>query len=121
MPAHILIVDDEAIIREVLAQAFTAAGFRVSIASSANDALQIVMSDPPNVVMTDLQLDDSDGFELAGQIKERVPGMPIILLTGVLFDPETLRESAGDKISTYVPKTAPLSRIVDEVKRLIAS
>ena len=56
---HILIVDDEAPIREILSQMLTQSGFRVTEAPSALQALSVVDSDPPDLLISDLQLEDS--------------------------------------------------------------
>jgi hypothetical protein len=45
--------------------------------------------------------------------------VPVILLTGVLFDPEVVRDTISKKVSCYIEKTATLSRILEEVQRLV--
>ena len=121
MKKHILTIDDEREIRELLREVLNAAGYRVTAVSSALEAMEVVRTDPPHLVITDLQLEENDGFDLADQVKVIAPQTPIILLTGVLFDPEVLSGPVGDKIAAYVEKTAPLERILREVKRLVPS
>ena len=120
MPSHILIVDDEAPIREVLSEALACAGYRVTPAASVEEAMRIVVADTPNLVITDLQLEESDGFELADQIKGIAPDVPILLLTGVLFEDQAVHVTAGNKIAAVLEKTASLARVIEEVKRLLA-
>ena len=117
MKKHILTVDDESEIRELLREILSAAGYRVSDASSVEEAMRIVRSDPPDLVITDLQLEEGDGFELVEQVKAAAPKLPVIMLTGVLFDPEVVRGPVGEKIAAYVEKTAPLERVLQEVRR----
>ena len=57
MKKHILTVDDETEILEVLRQVFTAEGYRVTAASSASEARKVAESDPPDLIITDLQLE----------------------------------------------------------------
>jgi DNA-binding NtrC family response regulator len=118
MQKHILVVDDEAIIRELLAAFLTHSGYRVTTVSSAFEAEDVSGRDRPNLVITDLQLEDSDGLEMIGRLKSLLPDTPMMLLTGVLFDPKVVREVLYKKVSCYVEKTAPLSRILEEVQRL---
>src|SRR3954469_14563892 len=106
MKKHILTVDDEAPVRELIGEALTYAGFRVTGVSSADEALQVMQNDPPDLVMTDLQLEAEDGFELADRVKAVAPQTPIILLTGVLFDPEVVKGPVWQKIAAYVEKTS---------------
>ncbi len=121
MKKHILTIDDEREIRELLCEVLNAAGYRVTAVSSAVEALAVVRADLPHLVITDLQLEENDGFDLADQVKAIAPTLPIILLTGVLFDPEVLNGPVGEKFTAYVEKTAPLERVLGEVKRLLSS
>ena len=121
MPRHILIVDDEPPIREMLKLALTKQGYRVTTASSAIEAGRIARDDPPQLVITDLQLEDSDGIEMIARLKAAHPKLPVILLTGVLFDQQVVEETLADKISVYLHKTSPLATIVAEVRRFIDS
>lgn len=117
---HILIVDDEAPIREILSQMLTQSGFRVTEAPSALQALGVVDSDPPDLLISDLQLEDSDGLAMISKIRAKLPALPVILLTGILFDEEVVRDSISKLVTAYLPKTAPLARVLGEVRRLTA-
>lgn len=121
MQKHILTVDDEAEILEVLKQVLTLEGYRVTAASSANEARKTVQSDPPDLIITDLQLEDSDGLQLVEQLKVLVPDTPVILLTGVFFDPKVVEKNLSKKVSAYVSKTSPLKDLLQEVRRQIGS
>ena len=115
---HILIVDDEAPIREILSQMLTQSGFRVTEAASAIQALGSIDADPPDLLMSDLQLEESDGLSMISKIRAQRPALPVILLTGILFDEEVVRDSISKLVTAYLPKTTPLSRVLGEVRRL---
>jgi len=117
MQKHILIVDDEPSIREVLESFLTQSGYRVTAVSTAHEAESVASRDVPNLI-TDLQLEDSDGLEMIDRLKTLLPDTPMMLLTGVLFDPKVVRNVLNKKVSCYVDKLAPLSRIMEEVERL---
>jgi DNA-binding NtrC family response regulator len=119
MKKHILIVDDEADVRDVLAQALTVKGYRVSSAESGVEALRVAKSDPPNLMISDLQMEDSDGLELIQQLKETFPDLPVILLTGMIFDADVVRDTISKKVSCYIEKTASLQKVTQEVQRLL--
>jgi DNA-binding NtrC family response regulator len=121
MTKHILTIDDEAPILDLLREALTAAGYRVTGVSTLAEALRVVQDDSPNLILTDLQLEDTDGFEVIDQLKEVAPAIPVILLTGMLFDADVIRGPIGKKIAAYVEKTASLARILGEVKRHLPS
>ena len=120
MKQHILIIDDEATIRDLLAQFLTASEFRVTTVSSAAEALTAVRQDPPHLIISDLQLEDADGLEMIGQLKEALPHAPVILLTGVLFEPDVVRDVLSRKVACYLEKTSSLAKILETVRNLLA-
>jgi len=119
MRHHILTIDDEPAIREMLREALEVAGFRVTDVATAADALDVIRRDAPQLVITDLQLEETDGFVAIEQIKAELPSVPVLLLTGVLLEEEAVDRGLAGKIAGYIPKTAPLSHIVNEVKRCL--
>lgn len=120
MKKKILIIDDEEEIRELLQQILTREGCLVSIASSGAEARRVAAATPPDLVVSDLQLEDTDGLELIMELKKAQPSLPAILLTGVIFDQETARETFNRQGVIYISKTAPLLQIRAEVQRLLA-
>ena len=119
MKKHILVIDDEATIRTLLAQFLAASGFRVTAVASAAEALLSVRQDPPHLIISDLQLEDSDGLEMVDQLKSAHPDAPVILLTGVLFDEDVVRDVLSKKVACYLEKTSSLAQILETVQRLL--
>jgi hypothetical protein len=118
MKKHILIVDDEAEIRDLLAQYLGSAGFRTTTAATPAEAFAAIERDAPHLVISDLQLEESDGLAMLEKIRVRLPRVPLILLTGVLFDQQVVANTLSQKVDCYIEKTAPLSRVLSEIKRL---
>lgn len=116
---HILVIDDEQPILDLLQEYLSAHGYRVSTASNAQEAKNVVETEAPRLIITDLQLEDTDGLQLIEQLRILLPATPVILLTGVLFDSHVIEENLKWKISSYVSKTAPLQSLLQEIKRLI--
>ena len=119
MQKHLLVVDDEAAIRELLASFLVRKGYRVTTVASALEAEELASRDKPDLVISDMQLEASDGLEMIDRLKAMMPDTPMMLLTGVLFDPKVVRETLQKKVSCYVEKTAPLSKILEAVRALI--
>jgi DNA-binding NtrC family response regulator len=119
MKQHILIVDDEADIRDLLAQFLTINGYRTTAAASAAEALKVGRQDPPDLIIADLQLEDADGLEMIAELKAMLPDKPVILLTGVLFDPKVVRDVLSTKVACYLEKTSSLARILEAVQHLL--
>lgn len=119
MKKHILCIDDEEDIREVLQEVLVYRGYRVSSVGNADDARRVVKEDPPQLIISDLQMVDTDGLVLIEEFKNVLPNVPVMLLTGVVFEPEVVRETIRKKVDSYVDKTSSLDRIVGEVRRLL--
>jgi DNA-binding NtrC family response regulator len=119
MKKHILSIDDEADIRELLQEVLTIKGYRVSTAAEPETAKKIIKSDPPQLIIMDFQIEEGDGFTLMEDIKRLAPNTPVMLLTGAVFDRNTVRDTIEKKVSCYLDKTASLSTIVGEIERLL--
>ena len=80
---HILMVDDDAFVRETLVQEMEDHGFTVTSAASGAEALQLLDADPDiSVLLTDLSMPVMDGIALIRESQRRRPGLPALLLTG---------------------------------------
>lgn len=116
---HILAIDDEAPILDLLKEYLQAQGYRVTTANTAVEAQRVVETDPPTLILSDLQLEETDGLQLVEKLRAILPSVPVILLTGVLFDSQVVEENLKWKISGYVSKTAPLQTLLAEIRRFI--
>jgi DNA-binding NarL/FixJ family response regulator len=67
----------------------------------------------------DFQIEEGDGFVLIEDIKRLGPNIPILLLTGAVFDRNAVRDTIEKKVARYLDKTASLSTIVAEIQRLL--
>jgi DNA-binding NtrC family response regulator len=119
MNKHILSVDDEPDIRELLREVLTGKGYRVSTAAEPEQASKIVREDPPHLIIMDFKIEEGDGFVLIEKFKKLVPTTPILLLTGVVFDRQAVRDTIQKKVAVYLDKTACLGTIVSEIQRLL--
>lgn len=82
---HILVVDDEHIILDVLERALSDAGFQISRADASDAALGIFEHEDIDLLMTDIKMPGPvDGVALAGLMRRRKPRMPVIFLSGNL-------------------------------------
>ena len=119
MKKHILSVDDEQDIRELLQESLGMRGYRVSTAANPDEARKIAKADRPDLIILDFQIEESDGFVLIDEFKKLYPNIPLMLLTGAVFGTGAVREAIEQKVSSYLDKTASLSQILDEIHRLI--
>jgi two-component system response regulator GlrR len=80
--ARILVVDDDAAMRELLTARLTRAGYSVDAADCARVALDACVRSRPNLVISDLRMPDMDGLSLLKEIKSRWPLLQVIIMTG---------------------------------------
>ncbi len=100
---RILVVDDELNIRKTLRIALEADGHRVAAVAGGRDALDEVGRHAYDVVFLDLRLNDENGMDLIGPLRERAPWVKVVVLTAyasVETAVEAMRQGAAD----YVPK-----------------
>jgi two-component system, OmpR family, KDP operon response regulator KdpE len=89
MPTHILVVDDEPQILRAIRTILTANQFKVTVASTGNDALTLAAAQPPDVIILDLSLPDMDGLKVCEELRQWTQ-VPIIILS--------VRDSERDKV-----------------------
>jgi DNA-binding response OmpR family regulator len=80
MSGHILIVDDDVLLRRSLTYNLEKVGYRVSAAANAEDALAQVRLDPPDLVLLDIGLPGMDGLDALRNLRQRID-VPVIFLT----------------------------------------
>ena len=77
----ILIIDDEAAIRESLETLLAIEGYSVEAASSAEEGLAMLAATPCDLVLLDFALPDRNGIEVLEEIRQRDAGLPVIMIT----------------------------------------
>ncbi len=81
---HILVVDDEEAIREIVSSMLTAAQFHPRQASSGREALSLLESGEEfDLVLSDLMMAEMDGIALLERTKEKFPDLPVVMVTAV--------------------------------------
>ncbi len=118
--ARILLVDDEPGIRTAVQAYLNDEGFDVTTAVDGEDGLQKAKQIMPDVVITDVMMPRSDGYELLKKLREdeRLGGTPVIFLTakGMTID-RTQGYQAG--VDDYIPKPFDPDELVARVKNVV--
>lgn len=79
---HILVVDDEAMVREGLAMLFRSKGYQVSTAAGGFDALLQLRTISPDLITSDLNMPNMSGFELLSVLRRRFPQILVVAISG---------------------------------------
>lgn len=99
---RILVVDDEASIRDLCARVLERAGFVVAAASSGEEAVSILNEEPFDLVISDIRMPGLSGLEVLEAAKHLHPGIRVVLITGfgTAQTLERARQSGADRILT---------------------
>jgi two-component system response regulator AtoC len=77
----VLVVDDEAAVREALRDVLEESGYKVVLAASGKEALEKMGTVRPDAVLLDIRMPELDGIGVLGVMRERYQAVPIILMT----------------------------------------
>jgi DNA-binding response OmpR family regulator len=124
--AHILLVyDDEYFLFQHRIR-LEHAGFTVTTASSRTEAETLAGERRPDLAIVDLMMDEADdGFILAHHLKDKMPGLPIILVTavtaetGLSFVPATAAEQVWVAADVVLAKPVRFDQLRGEIERLL--
>jgi two-component system, NtrC family, response regulator HydG len=115
MSAHILFVDDEAPIRELLSVFFRKKGYQVSVAVNIQEAKELAQRNRFDLSILDVNLAGENGLELLSLFKQNYPHMPVILFTGLTPDEELLEKAKRAGADAFMRKSDSLSELFQQV------
>jgi putative two-component system response regulator len=78
----ILVIDDDAVVRDVIGEMLLGAGYEVVDAATAAEALELFMDDEIRLVVSDIVMPEQSGLELLDAMRLHRPSLPIVLVTG---------------------------------------
>ncbi len=117
MRSHILIVDDEIDILELMQELFESKGYSAVSATNGLEALNIIKNQEPDLVLTDIRMPEMDGMQLLQIITKEHPTIPVIMVTahGTI---ETAVEAMKLGAKDYILKPLRLDEILAKVERI---
>ena len=93
MKAHMLVVDDDPRITELLRRILAYEGYSVTIAASGDEALKRTLERPPDLIVLDIMLPGINGLEVARRLRAAGDNVPILMLTA--------RDSVADRVEGF--------------------
>ncbi len=114
---HVLVAEDDASLREALADTLTFAGFSVTAVADGGAALKALEKKMPALLLSDVQMAPVDGHELLRQVRGRWPELPVVLITAhgtIARAVAAMRDGAVD----YLVKPFDADALVSLVTRL---
>jgi len=115
----VLLVDDEREFTAALAERLALRGMDARTAASGEEALRLLETDPPHIVVSDVMMPGLGGIELLKRIQERHPGVRVILLTGMSY---AFDVQEGKRLGAFACLMKPLniSELIKTIHEAVA-
>ena len=120
MSKKVLVVDDEAHIRHIMAMKLSNAGYEVLTAEDGEEALEVCLAERPQLVITDYQMPLMTGLEMCRQLRQhdQTRELPVLMLTARGFDISP-QEMASAGILDVLSKPFSPREVLEKVRMLI--
>ncbi|MCA9553192.1 MAG: EAL domain-containing protein [Myxococcales bacterium] len=117
-PGRVLVVDDDAQVRQVLCRVLQRSGLQVMPAESGTEAIAILEHEPVDAVVSDINMPGYDGITLLREIRRTNLDLPVILITG-LPTADTAIHALQYGALNYLSKPIDNTTLVSEVRRAV--
>ena len=112
----VLVVDDEEMLRSLLARILEREGYSVSTAAGGKQALAVLEKSDFQIMVSDVKMPEMSGFELLKAAKQKYPRLAVVMMTA-FGDEYTVREALNLGAEGYVTKPFKSQDITSEVSR----
>lgn len=121
MKIRVMIAEDQAMVRGALATLLATEGDFdiVGQAQNGREALDLLLAAPPDVLLTDIEMPELTGLELAGEIRRRKLPIKVVILT-TFARAGYLRRALDAGVSGYLLKDAPASTLANAIRKIRA-
>jgi len=107
---EVLVVDDDALMRELLAEWLSEAGYRVRQAENGANALRMLRSRPAALLITDMDMPGRDGAQTLDDARRMLPGLAVIAISGGARDGRQNWAATALKLGAAKALAKPLER-----------
>ena len=114
----ILLVDDDPSLLELLSLRLKAVGLTVKTAGSGVEALSLIPQCHPDLIITDLRMDEMDGMQLRKLIQQDYPTLPIIIITAHGTIKEAV-EATSEGVFGFITKPIDSSELLDKIAKAL--
>lgn len=116
----LLIIDDDAHLRESLAEVLELDGFECHQAGAAKEGIAAAHKVDPDVVIMDIQLPDSSGFQICQELRKRSKTTILIMMTGRFLSSEEKKQGFELGADEYITKPFDLAELSARIKQLLS-
>ena len=116
----LLIIDDDAHLRESLAEVLELDGFECHQAGAAKEGIAAAAKLTPEIVIMDIQLPDSSGFQICQELRKRSKTVILIMMTGRFLSSEEKKQGFELGADEYITKPFDLAELSARIKQLLS-
>jgi DNA-binding response OmpR family regulator len=116
----LLIIDDDAHLRESLAEVLELDGFECHQAGAAKEGIAAASKIEPEIVIMDIQLPDSSGFQICQELRKRSKTVILIMMTGRFLSSEEKKQGFELGADEYITKPFDLAELSARIKQLLS-
>jgi two-component system, sensor histidine kinase SagS len=117
---RVLLVDDEEIIRETVRDVLSGYGCLVQAVDDGAAAVDLLQSEPFDLVLSDIKMPNKTGYEVFAAAKEADPNTPVILTTGFGYDPNhTIVRARREGLSAVIFKPFKVDQLLEEIRNAL--
>src|SRR3989339_2126586 len=121
MPAQkILVIDDDAHLRESLAEVLDLEGFACLEAGNAKAGIEAAKKHRPDVVIMDIQLPDSSGFQICQELRRFSKDFVLIMMTGRFLSAEEKTQGFSLGADEYITKPFDIQELSIRIRQLLS-
>lgn len=120
MAYKVLIIDDDTHLREGLAEVLDAEGFSCTEAGNAKSGIDSAKKHNPDVVIMDIQLPDSSGFQICQELRRHSKEFVLIMMTGRFLSAEEKTQGFELGADEYITKPFDIQELSIRIKQLLS-
>lgn len=128
MTKQILVIDDRAVLLDLLRRVLEEEQYRVSVLQEGREAMQEIRSNPPDLVILDLKLQDADGVDILQELRASPSTMdiPVIVYTAAVIEAEAVANLVRGNPSRYanvavLQKPFELDGLLEKVQEVLGA
>lgn len=116
----VVLVEDDKFLQKILMTKFIKEGFDVRAASDAEEGLQLILADQPDIVLLDLILPKMSGFDLLTELKatQKTKNVPVVILSNLGQEEDIARAKGLGAIDFLVKADISINEVVQKVKEI---
>lgn len=118
-PVNLLLVDDDLSLLKLLSLRLESAGHQVTTATSGEEALEQLQHFTPDLVLTDLRMNELDGLALFAEIQKTAPSLPVILMTAHGTIPDAI-EATRQGVYGFLTKPVDKNELFELIEQATA-